>query len=309
MEMVDCQSCENGKPVKVCITIGLVALVISAALLVVVGQRMAPRIEKSLGLDSRQEYTPGGVSYDDGRTVPLHQLPVNERAGREVKRQQIASSPQPARPQPQPAPSGQLTAAPTDGKYSVTVFVGTDAKSQQLLDWWNYWGQLQELKRQVNFQAYTKDNTLYLWRYADLVPRDQFPAVIFADGTGGHVYFAAGDALPSSAATLYAEMYDALQIHRNVVQQSPASPVTAESSGSSPNCPDGNCPTPNSSGWKPLVNPDRKPLFPALHPKPKDPIESILYWLWNPGEALLAMLCGFVFFVLCVIVLMKVVRG
>lgn len=283
-------------------------------MLVVVGQRIAPRVEAGLGI--RQEYNPGGVSYDDGKTAPLHQLPVNERAGREVKRQRSdcstcppvltqASSPQPAKPSPQPANS-QLTAAPTDGKFSVAIFVGTDAKSQQLLDWWNHDHHLQELKKQVNFQAYTRDNTLYHWRYSDIVPREQFPGVVFADGKGGHVYVAAGQQLPSSAAALYSEMSEALRVYRDVVEQSPAEPITAESSGSSPNCPDGNCPTPS---WKPLINPERKPLFPLLQPKPRDPIESILYWLWNPGEAMLAMLCGLCFVLLCVIVLIKVVRA
>jgi hypothetical protein len=68
------------------------------------------------------------------------------------------------------------------------------------------------------------------------------------------------------------------------------------------NCPDGNC-RPNER--RPLV--DAVELF--RRPKPKDPVESILYWLWNPGEAVLAMLCAFVFFLLVLLVVVKVLKS
>jgi hypothetical protein len=310
--------CDGGqKQVKVAITLGLVALVVFAALCVVVGQRIAPRIEAGLGI--RQEYVPGGVSYDHIQTAPLNQLPVNERAGREIKKGPPldcsqcavitqASSPQPARPQPQPAAPANLVAAPTSPRYSISVFVGTDPRSQEMLAWWHTDGLLQALRKQVNWQAYTRDNPLYRERYASIVPPDQFPSVIFADERGGHVYAAGGDSLPTSSRALYDAIYDANEVYKSLRDQDgqPRLQTDSAESTSPPNCPDGNCTPPER---KPLINPDRTPLFPSFRPAPKNPIESILYWLWNPGEAVLAMLCAVVFLALLGVVVIKVVRS
>ena len=312
--------CCDGKKVKVAITFGLVALVVFAAVLVVVGERIAPRIEESFGV--RQDYTPGGVSYDSARNSALNQMPVNERAAREIKKgppidcvtcnqneiiQQVAS--QPSRPMPQPTPSqpNSVVSVPTTPRYSVSVFVGTDPKSQEFLAWWHTDPGLQELRKQSNWQAYTRDNPLYKERYASLVPVDQFPAVIFCDPRGGHVYAAGRDNIPSHHADLYREIYAAYEIHSQV-QQQPSDPqpvqsdVDAAAMQSESNCPDGNC-KPNER--RPLV--DAVELF--RRPKAKDPIESILYWLWNPGEAVLAMLCAFVFFLLVLLVVVKVFKS
>lgn len=327
---------EGGKAVKITITVGLVALVVFAAGLVVVFERMAPRIEAGLGFDPKQQYVPGGVSYDQGKTAPINQMPVNEEAAREKKKgngllsglrnsqsayraqsdcatcpqvvTQVSSSP--SAPQPAPQPSG-MTSTPTTPKYSISVFVGSDAKSQQFLDWWNKDANLQELRKQTNFQAYTKDNPLYRDRYAQLIQPIEFPGVIVSDPNGGHVYAASGYHAPTSGAILYREIREAFDVHQRVVQPTDTNPVNSDtfefsSSSAQPNCPDGNC---LPADRQPFLNPERERLFPIFKPQPKDPVQSILYWLWNPGEAILAVLCAFAFCVLLVVVLIKVLRS
>jgi hypothetical protein len=59
----------------------------------------------------------------------------------------------------------------------------------------------------------------------------------------------------------------------------------------------------------PLLNPDREKLFPNLRPSNPDPIQSLLYWIWNPGEAILAGLCALAFIVLLFVVVLKVLRS
>jgi hypothetical protein len=304
--VVQCDECpgKDHKTVKVVVTFGLVALVALGALLVVVGQRIAPRIEAGLGWETKQGFTPGGVSYDEGRSGNQNTFPVNEQAAREIKKQAGNFDGQPAQPpygpRPTPGPSS-FESKPTGGRYSVSLFVGTDRKSQEFLDWWNTDSNLQALRSQVDFNSYTKDNPLYKARYSDLVPVADFPAVIFADPRGGHIYAAAGSSLPSSRTTLYSEIHDAYGIHEKLQQQpADSDPIQSE------DCPDGNCKPPSRT---PFVNPERERLFPIIKPRQPDPIESILYWLWNPGEAILYLLCALGLVVLALIVTLKVVRS
>ena len=94
--MVTCQECPGGgQRVKIVLSFGLVALALFSALCVVVGQRVAPRIEQSLGIDQPVErsFAPGGVSYDELRNAPLNSVPVNESAAREIKRQDVYCPP------------------------------------------------------------------------------------------------------------------------------------------------------------------------------------------------------------------------
>lgn len=323
--MVTCNECPSKEPraVKVVLSFGLVALALFCVVCIIVGERMAPRIEAGLGLEPRQSYAPGGFSYDTGKESTLNQIPVNEAAAREVKKQRTdtffdalnpdlvktqQASKQPASPKPTGDPV-RVTSTPTASRYSVSVFVSTDRASQDLLAWFNSDPALRRLREQCNYQAYTRDNAIYKDRFASLVSPDDFPAVVISDPRGGHVYAAGAAMLPRTANALYEEIYNAFEVHKKVVQQ-PAddSPVNAnvESSAASPDCPDGQC---VPDGRAPLLGPDRERLFPLFRPKQPSPAESILYWLWNPGEALLAALCGLAFVLLLLIVAIKVVRG
>lgn len=324
----NCETCPGGgQRVKVVVSFGLVVLALFSALCVVVGERVAPRIEQSLGIEQPAErsYTPGGVSYDELRNAPLNTVPVNERAAREVKRQDIYCPPcdqvrspgftrnvnyllpitQTASPAT-PDVKGQVTvtSTPWAAKYSLAVFVGTDQASQRLLDWVNRDPQLSDLRKSVNFQAYTKDNPLYRERYGGVIPVEQFPAVVFTDPRGGHVYVAGGSSIPSTASALYNALRDSTQIQQQATRTHPdgINPVVQEFD---PNCPDGNC----KPDRVPLLNPDRERLFPSLRPRNQDPVQSLLYWLWNPGEAILAGLCAIVFLVLLFVVALKVIRS
>lgn len=324
-----CEQCPNGggQRVKVVVSFGLVALVIFAALCVVVGERIAPRIEQSFGLEpARQQYTPGGVSYDELRNAPLNTVPVDERAAREVKRQEpycppcdqvrspgftrnvnyllpITQASSPASPQ-QPREQVTVTSTPWAAKYSLAIFVGTDQASQRLLDWVNRDPQLSDLRKNVNFQAYTKDNPLYRERFGGVIPVEQFPAVVFTDPRGGHIYVAGASSIPSSAAALYNALRESTQIQQQATRTDPES-IAPPVQEFDPNCPDGNC----KPDRVPLLNPDREKLFPSLRPRNQDPVQSLLYWLWNPGEAILAGLCAIAFLVLLFVVALKVIRS
>ena len=329
--MVTCEQCpQGGQRVKIVLSFGLVVLALCSALCVVIGERIAPRIEQSFGIQQPVErsYTPGGMSYDELRNAPLNTVPVDERAAREIKRQDVYCPPcdqvrspgftrfvtyvepitQASSPAPQPSTPRQqvtVTSTPWANKYSLAVFVGTDQASQRLLDWVNRDPQLSDLRKNVNFQAYTKDNPLYRERFGGVIPVEQFPAVVFTDARGGHVYVAGASSLPSSASALYAALRDSTQIQQQATRADPAiGPVTPVQEFD-PNCPDGNCPP----GRVPLLNPDRERLFPNLRPSNPDPIQSLLYWLWNPGEAILAGLCAVAFLVLLFVVALKVIRS
>ena len=324
----NCETCPGGgQRVKVVVSFGLVVLALFSALCVVVGERVAPRIEQSLGIEQPAErsYTPGGVSYDELRNAPLNTVPVNERAAREVKRQDLYCPPcdqvrspgftrnvnyvlpitQTASPAtPEIKSQVTVTSTPWAAKYSLAVFVGTDQASQRLLDWVNRDPQLSDLRKNVNFQAYTKDNPLYRERFGGVIPTDQFPAVVFTDPRGGHVYVAGASSIPSSASALYNALRDSTQIQQQATRTDPdgINPVVQEFD---PNCPDGNC----KPDRVPLLNPDRERLFPSLRPRNQDPVQSLLYWLWNPGEAILAGLCAIAFLVLLFVVALKVIRS
>lgn len=145
---------------------------------------------------------------------------------------------------------------------------------------------------------------MYKERWSAVIPADQFPAVVFADPRGGHIYVAGASTLPTSASGLYSELKQATEIQSRA--SPPADPGLLPSVQEfDPNCPDGNC----KPGREPFLNPDRQPLFPNLRPRNQNPVESLLYWIWNPGEALLAMLCGIAFLVLLFVVAIKVLRS
>lgn len=300
--MVSNCDCEKGHPVKIVVSVGLVALALFLAVCVVVFERVAPRIETQLGISpSVQQPAPGGISYDTLKNAPLNQLPVNEQASREVKKQQPPLG-SPAKPQPQPGKI-DVVSVPTNKRASILLFVGTDPKSSTLLDWFNRDQGCQQLKSNCNFQAYTKDNALYRERYSGVIPAEQFPAILFCDSDGGHIYVAANQSLPSSASSLLAEMKRAYEAQKQAREQDADPAQTIE--GSPPNCPDGSC---RPSDREPFINPDRAPLFPSLRPD-RPPAESILYWLWNPGEAVLALGCAGMFAILVLLVVIKVIRS
>ena len=99
--------------------------------------------------------------------------------------------------QPQPSPK----------KYQIALFIGSDAKSKQLLDWFNHDSlSSTSCERTCDFQVYTASNALYKTRFATIVPVEQFPVVLFQDNTGGHVHAAGRSMLPATPAELFADL-------------------------------------------------------------------------------------------------------
>lgn len=286
--------------VRVVISCGLVALAACVAIAVVVGNRVAPRIEQQLGLTPIEQPRANGISYDTFKNAPLNTIPVNEEASREIKK-----GPQQS---PKNDPSS-FVSVPTNQRCSVALFVSTDQQSQALLDWFNRDTSVAELKKRVNFQAYTRDNPLYKSRYSSIIPADQFPAVVFSAPDGGHIYVAARSQLPASASQLMKSMQDAFEVFTTARQQQPVNAGEAPAlEVNAPDCPDGSC-TP--ADREPFFTPEqsREPLFPLLKKPEKPSIESLFYWMWNPGEAVLAMCCAALFALILLVVFVKVMRS
>ncbi|MDA9859339.1 hypothetical protein N9D23_14570 [Rubripirellula sp.] len=161
-------------------------------------------------------------------------------------------------------------------RYQIALFVGGDAKSQQLIDWFNTDPNLVRLKSKCAFQVYTESNALYRTRYTDIVPADQFPVVLFQDSTGGHVHAAGHTMLPSTARELYDDLQHGYELYQQTRQAqrtgalktrgyswdaaiSPAMQLSPE------DCPDGYCPVePVDNTWRPFDRDrdgDRDQLF------------------------------------------------
>lgn len=180
----------------------------------------------------------------------------------------------PASPQPTPAPS--LPSRLRDGdkpsqesaRYEITLFLGNDAKSQELAGWFKTNPTLVEWRNSCSYQEYTADSPLYQnlknregVALRDVVPPNQFPAVVFANPGGGHIHAAGGNALPSSPEQLIDDVRKANELSREVVMQNsglvrtagykwdstvhPAMRLSAE------DCIDGNCLDKPESGWVP----------------------------------------------------------
>lgn len=339
--MVSCNECPNGQPraVKIVFSVGMVALAFLCAVFGVIGERVAQRVESGLGFEAKQSYTPGGVSYDDGKTATLNQMPVNEAAAREVKKQsgaintgnfmQSVPSSRPSgnkafplagsqydpfensRPS-QPKPTGdpvKVVSTPTASRFNVSVFVATDRQSQDLLAWFDTNENLKALKSQCNYQAYTRDNALYKERFASIVSASEFPAVVVSDPQGGHVYAAGASMLPRTAADLYAEIYDGFQVYSKVAAKpSEPTPINAEvaSAAERPDCPDGQC---VPADRQPFLNPDRERLLPLARPRKPDTIENLFHVLFYPIESMASVLCFLVIAVAVFIVFVKVIKS
>src|SRR6056297_3226445 len=161
-------------------------------------------------------------------------------------------------------------------RYQIALFVGNDAKSSQLIDWFDTDPDLAKLKSKCAFQVYTETNAIYRTRFADIVPASQFPVVLFQDASGGHVHAAGHTMLPATAGELYDDLHHGFELYQQTRQAqrtgalksrgyswdaaiSPTMQLSAE------DCPDGYCPIePADTTWRPFDrdrNDDRDLLF------------------------------------------------
>lgn len=105
---------------------------------------------------------------------------------------------------------------PAPKQYELALFVGTDARSQTLINWFNTDPDLQRVKAISNYQVYTKDDPLYRARYTSVVRPEHFPAIVFQHADGAHIHAAGGNFLPSTATQLFADLKQGVNYSKQV---------------------------------------------------------------------------------------------
>jgi|694.fasta_scaffold100513_2 hypothetical protein len=280
----------------------IVALCFFHALSVATVNRViVPSIEEAFGIEPERQPQAGGLNFDNARNAigVTNTLPVNSSALNEPKRQTgpvpycppcDANPPtqQPRAPIPPPA------AAPTSGKYNVSVFVlHNDPASKTVLSWFDD-PSLTKFKTSTNYHVYTRDNPLYLGRFASTVPVSSFPAVLYTDPSGGYIYSFDKSSVPSSLASMKTDIQSAYNTHKQVAAQV----QNTVESATNADCPDGFCPPQSTPGG----------FLDRFRPKPDtNPIEGILRTITRPGETLLQY--AFIGLLVFVIVLLLKRRG
>ena len=263
-----------------------------------VNRVIMPSIEDAFGLTIEQRPNASGINFDDARNSigVTNKLPVNSSALNEPKRQTAAApycppcDENPPTQQPR-APIPPPTAQSATGKYNVSVFVlHNDPQSSTVLGWFND-PSLNKFKSSTNFHVYTRDNPLYLGRFAATVPVSIFPAVLYTDPSGGYIYSFDRSSVPSSLAAMKSDIQTAYNTHKQATQ----TVQTFVESATQTDCPDGICPPQDTPGG----------FLDRFRRKPdSNPIEGILRSITRPGETLLQYaLIGLLVFI--VVLLLK----
>ncbi len=214
---------------------------------------------------------------------------VNLQAQGEIKQQSAACAPNcpPSRvvspavvvlPQVQPAavttpsfvnntspvtPTSAPATPPPKKSYQLALFVGSDATSRTLLQWFSSDKELLSLKENCEFQVYTADSAIYKTRFVEIVPASQFPVVLFQDATGGHIHAAGRSMIPGSAAELYSDLKHGFALYKQAKEAQKTGALKTRGYSwddaispklylSAEDCPDGYCPTPTSEPQRPL---------------------------------------------------------
>lgn len=160
-------------------------------------------------------------------------------------------------------PASAPASPPPKKSYQIALFVNNDATSQKLQDWFTQNKQLAALKESCEFQVYNASNAIYKTRYADIVPAEQFPVVLFQDATGGHIHAAGRAMIPSSPDELYSDLKHGYSLYKQAKQAQKTGAVKTKGYSwddaitptlylSAEDCPDGYCPTPPSEDRRPL---------------------------------------------------------
>lgn len=184
-------------------------------------------------------------------TVPTVAVPTNPKPPTIVP----ASNPAP------PAVSSP-TPPPAKKNFQLALFVNTDVQSQRLQKWFAEDPQLVALREKCEFQVYTSTNAIYRTRFAEIVPAEQFPVVLFQDSTGGHIHAAGRTMIPSTPSVLFSDLRQGYELYQQAKQAqrtgamktrgyswddaiSPTLYLAAE------DCPDGYCPVEPADTWRP----------------------------------------------------------
>jgi hypothetical protein len=151
---------------------------------------------------------------------------------------------------------------PPKKDYQLALFVGNDAQSKQLIQWFEQDPQLKDLRSNCEFQIYTATNALYRTRFADIVPSEQFPVVLFQDATGGHIHAAGRSMIPETSQELFSDLSQGYELYQQAKQAEKTGAIKARGyswdesikptmSLFNEDCPDNVCPTEPANRWQP----------------------------------------------------------
>ena len=161
-----------------------------------------------------------------------------------------------------PVPLAAPRPKPPQKKYQIALFIGGDSQSKRLLDWFNRDPKLAKLREACEFQVYTASNALYRTRFAEIVPADQFPVVLFQDSRGGHVHAAGRSMIPTTPDELYSDLKQGYELYQQTREARKTGAIKARGYSwdeaisptlylSPQDCPDGYCPVEPTDTWQP----------------------------------------------------------
>lgn len=174
-------------------------------------------------------------------------------------------------PEANPTPESRAPAAPTisdptppppKNSFQLALFVTSDAQSLRLQQWFAEDSQLRALREKCEFQVYTSNNAIYRTRFAEIVPAEQFPVVLFQDSTGGHIHAAGRSMIPSTASELHSDLRQGYELYQQAKQAQKTGAMKTRGYSwddaisptlylATDDCPDGYCPVEPEDTWRP----------------------------------------------------------
>lgn len=209
---------------------------------------------------------PTGSPTEDAAEPPVGQSPAEPATEEEppadvigeVKSSDLSLDAEESAP-----PAITRPAAPPPKKgYELAVFLAGDAQSQKLQAWFDEHPGLLKLREKCEFQTYTASNAIYQTRFAEIVPSEQFPVVLFQDATGGHIHAAGRTMIPSTADELFSDLRRGFQLYEQAKQAQKTGAMKTRGYSwddaisptlylSADDCPDGYCPVEPADTWRP----------------------------------------------------------
>lgn len=126
----------------------------------------------------------------------------------------------PESPTPSPTPTPNSNAPSTNqGRHQLVLFLNpNDSTSKVVSNWFETNPNLRQLKANCATEIMTESSPMYLARFAKLVQPKDFPAVLFMQPDGGHIYAVGRPMLPRNAEMLLSDMRAGLKLAQSVQQ-------------------------------------------------------------------------------------------